>query len=507
MDDTSTASSVALLLLLLLHFILLLSTSASASGGGNGNVVEERELLKGFKASPDPSTHDSFHPLLTDSTLTFSFGFFRVEQTGLALAVLHLPSAKPLWLFQPAATPPRWSKSVQLTFNGSLVISDHGSGVVWSSETNGDRVFLSNTSNLMIQSGGNLRTTLWQSFDFPADTLVENQNMTSNMTLTSPNGKYVMKLGDKFFGLSAEIGSYPGRVYWKHKAMEIKAKIIDGQGPIRIQINSDGYLGMYQASSVPVDIQPFNSFHRSVDSLLILKLESDGNLRGYSWNGTSWELNYEAIQSLCDLPSPCGPLGICVPGKGCACVDERVDFSETRQCSSRLETVPTSVAACSGSVRPLSVLRKTGVELAFKEYMDFKTTPSVEQCESLCERNCSCLGAVYSNSSGFCYILDSVIQGLVSVGDESRVGYFKVWEEGVKGHKTDVGFRVLVGVGIVAVLGILGAIGFLGYKVWRRRRSREMAVEEEGEVGTGLYKHLDSFRSIELSLSSRRMDV
>ncbi|CAM8969048.1 unnamed protein product [Rhodiola kirilowii] len=488
-------------LLIFLHLLLLPFFISAAAEGSQGNVSFVHELKKGFRASLDPSTYDSFQPLLTDTTLNFTFGFLRVDQNQLALAVLHVPSAQPLWLFHPST---RWSKSVQLTFNGSLVISD-SLRVVWSSGTNGDRVILSNTSNLEIQRSGNDNTTLWQSFDFPSDTLVETQNMTANMTLKSPNGKYAMKLGDRFFGLYSEIGSSPGQIYWKHKAMEIKAKIIEGHGPIRIQINSDGYLGTYQATSIPVDIQPFNSFHRSVDSLLILKLESDGNLRGYSWNGTSWELNFQAIQSQCDLPSPCGPHGICVPGKSCACIDERVAYSDSNQCTSQRESI--SAAGCDSSAKPFSVLRRTGVELAFKEYLDFKTTPSLKQCEELCERNCSCLGAVYSNSSGFCYILHNVIPGLVSVEDESRVGYFKVWE-GVKEHKAYVGFRVFVGVGIAVILVVLGVSGFLGYRVWRRRRDlQSMVAEEDGEVGTGLYKHLDSFRSIELSVSSRRMDV
>lgn len=143
------------------------------------------------------------------------------------------------------------------------------------------------------------------------------------------------------------------------------------------------------------------------------------------------------------------------------------------------------------------VLTRSGVELPYKELMQYETAPSLEQCEGLCDNNCSCWGAVYNNASGFCYLLDYPIQTLVAVGDESKVGYFKV-REGAGKRKRNVGVAVAYAVvgGVIVVL--IGLIGFWTYRSWiRRKRTRE----EQGEFSPGPYKNLGSasFKSIEMS--------
>ena len=60
-------------------------------------------------------------------------------------------------------------------------------------------------------------------------------------------------------------------------------------------------IGMYQTSSKPVDVQKFNSFQRPITSFLIIRIEPDGNLKGYYWDGSNWVLNYQAIAETCDL--------------------------------------------------------------------------------------------------------------------------------------------------------------------------------------------------------------
>ncbi|PON56021.1 S-locus glycoprotein [Trema orientale] len=458
------------------------------------------ELLKGFKATPDPSA-TSFQPLLNDPTGNFSLGFLRTKESKLALAVLHVASSEPLWVANPTRLA-RWSGATQLMFNGSLVISDPRSRVFWSTGTQGDRVVLLSSSNLVIQSpsetGSTTRSVLWQSFDFPTNTLVENQSLTAEMALVSSNGLYSMRMGEDFWGLYAEFNKGSEQIYYRHKAMETKAEVVEGKGQIYVRVHSDGYLGMYQTGTgPPVDVQPFTSFQRPGNGLLLVRLEPDGNLKGYYWEGSKWVLNYQAISEPCDLPSPCGPYGLCKSGSGCSCLDNRTEYN-SGQCSR-------SAAAgdfCGDDVAKNNfwVLRRNGVELPFKELMEYETASSLEQCESSCERNCSCWGAVYNNASGFCYTVDYPIQTLVGVGDQSKVGYFKVREGPGKG-RVGVLFRAGIGIlsGIVAVL--VGFVGFVICKTWKRRRGMKRFLEEEtGGVSPGPYKDLGSasFRSLEM---------
>lgn len=469
-------------------------------------ATSPQELLtRGFKATPNPSI-SSFQDFLADSSGNYSLGFLRVNKTRLALAILHVPSSETLWQANMTSLP-RWSNPTQLFFNGSLVLSDPHTGVFWSTYTDGDRVSLSNSSNLQILDDKE-NVVLWKSFDYPTDTLVENQNFTTDMLLVSSNGLYSLRLGSDFMGLYADDQfrprAYPTQIYWKHKALEAKAEIIPSEGPIYAVLKSDGFLGMYQnGSTPPVDVQSFNSYQQPVSGVRRLRLEPDGNLKGYFWTGSSWILDYEAITDACDLPSSCGSYGLCSPGKGCSCLDNQMDYdSNSGHCVSPGNQQFGDFCGAFSNIKKHKTLRRTGIELPYKELMSYQQMTSLEQCVGACERNCTCWGAVYSNSSGFCYTLDYPIGTLVGVGDETKVGYFKV-REGVAKGKMNVGLGVGIGVfcGVMLVFGGIVGLWWCRYRNRNRRRGFSGYVDDDGGGVVGPYKDLGaaSFRSIELS--------
>ncbi|XXG64958.1 hypothetical protein AAC387_Pa05g2777 [Persea americana] len=480
-----------LFLSLTLFLTTLVRTSSST------NTTTTHEILRGFSATPNPSNPSSFQPLLTDPTSTFSLGFLRVKSSELALSIIHVPSSDPVWLAQ-VPNSARWSESTRLLFNGSLVLSDPHSGVFWSTGTNGgDGLRLLNSSNLQIVDSVAV-TVLWQSFDFPSDTLVESQNFTSAMALR--NGPYSMRVGRDFLALYADFKGDSSSLYWRHKAMEAKAQVEDGLGPVYARVDSDGFLGLYQTEAAPVDVMAFASFHRGVVGLRRLRLEPDGNLRGYFWNSTIWVTEFEAIQDSCELPSSCGPYGVCRAGKGCSCLDNRTEFSGSGGCS-RAE----SGDFCGGGEEGFWVLRRAGVEFPYKELVGFEKMGSLEECEGDCMRNCSCWGVVFSNVSGFCYRIGYPVQTLVAFGDGTKVGVFKVRKRGEKEGKGELGFGGVVGL-VVVGMGVLGGLIGLGVWWWKKRMVKEGKVgfvEGDG-LAPGPYRDLkeslrsESSRSLEL---------
>ncbi|KAJ4838130.1 hypothetical protein Tsubulata_045321 [Turnera subulata] len=489
------------------QLLLIISTLFASTWSFNALEVTAQALLVGFKATPSHSV-SSFHPLLSDSTGNFSLGFLRVNQTQLSLTVIHNPTLQPLWQASPTTTLFSWSEKTLLFFNGSLVLSDQHAGLFWSTATtNGDKVVLLNSSNLQILNTADPPGVVWQSFDFPTDTLVENQDFRSDMTLVSSNGVYSMRLGDDYMALYAKFQGNEEQIYWKHKALEAKAAVVEGNGPISARVNAAGYIGMYQnGSTTPVDVQPFNSFQRPINRFLLVRLEQDGNLKGYYWDGTNWDLDYQAISDMCQLPSPCGPYGLC-RGSGCSCLDNTTQLLGWGQCYAGQ---PGDLCSGGGDDKPkignnFWVLRRKGVDLPYKELMDYKMATSLENCEGYCEGNCSCWGAVYNNASGFCYLVDYPIQTLLSVGDEGKMGYFKVGKSAEKKKNVGLAVGVGVGVGSVVILGLLGSVGLVGCKIWRtrgeRRRGVKRVLEEDEGVSPGPYKNLGSpsFSSIEMS--------
>ncbi|KAK7337190.1 hypothetical protein VNO77_17752 [Canavalia gladiata] len=449
------------------------------------------ELHIGFSAVPQSST-TSFQAVLSDPTGNFSMGFLRTNQNQLALAVLHVASSEPFWVANPTHLA-SWSDTTRLFFNGSLVLSDPKTRVSWSTATNGDRVVLLNTSNLQVL---NKHTPLWESFHFPTNTLVQGQNFTAKMSLVSPNGFYTLQLGNNFMGLYENHGEEQ-LIYWKRSPLETKAEVTLGEGPIYARVNPEGYLGMYQTSTKPVDVQKFNSFQQpsTTSSFLFVRLEPDGNLKGYYWDGSNWLLNYQAIAEICELPSPCGSYGLCTPGgSGCSCLDNRTRF-EQGGCLAG-DDANSGGDLCGERIGGSSywVLRRSGVEPSHKELLGHVTTSSLAECEELCQNNCSCWGALYNNATGFCYVLDYPIQTMLGTGDGSKLGYFKV-RKGEGGRS-----RIWVGV-VVAVLVLVGVIMVVGVGIcvvrWKRRKG--VRGEEDG-ASPGPYKNLGSasFRSIEM---------
>ncbi|KMZ71029.1 S-locus receptor kinase (SRK) [Zostera marina] len=398
------------------------------------------QTATGFSASPTkiPSSSSSssfgFQQLLEDSTGIFSFGFLRVGIHDLDLAVVHVPSSLPLWraLGNRDDVHVTWKSSISLNFHGSLELSDNASGTLyWSSSQlgNGSRLRLLNTSNLQITAGegGGVTSVVWQSFDYPSETIVQDQNFTSKAQLHSRNNRFSMRLGPNYLGLYYDNSSV---MYWKQTALEARADIIDGEGPIYARINSSGgYLGIYQKEGQPADVMPFDSFNRNVSVLFrLLTVDDDGDLKGHYWNGSSWVLDFNAISHMCDLPASCGAYGLCHrqdSNGSCSCLDGNTTTTAFNTCLSE-DTGDLCFGGRDNSNNNYFVVRRRGVNLSYKELIGFTKTATLEECEASCEQNCTCWGALYSDSSGYCYQMDFPIETLVEEKGQGKAGYFKV---------------------------------------------------------------------------------
>jgi hypothetical protein len=501
--------------------VAALMASLSVTAAGEGAAATAKELRRGFSATHDQS-YSQFQPVLGDPTGAFALGFLRVNTTMLDLAVLHLPSAFPLWRAIPDRPAP-WSAATSLSFDsGGLVLTDRAANkVLWStadaSASAGDRVFLLNTSNLQIQStSGSAADVVWQSFDYPSETIVQGQNFTSAAALYTFDRRFAMRLGSNYFGLyieppSPSSGGVAAAMYFKHTALEAKAQIVDGGGPTYARVEPDGFLAMYQKEGPPADVLSFDTFNRGVRAFRRMTLEPDGNFRAYYWDGTRWALDYTAITEPCELPTTCGAYTVCTEPSGrCECLANATDGSGCATTAAPAASVGGSLCGTTGGeVGGLyRAVRRQGVEPVNKEILGFERAASAADCEARCERNCSCWGAVYSNGTGYCYLMDYPAQLLVE-GDERKLGYFKVRsleeEEATRGGARGVK-AALLGVGVAAVV---CAAAFGAYKVWdRRRRTAADARRQMGAVDDGLspgpYKNLESFSSVELTNSFRR---
>jgi hypothetical protein len=301
----------------------------------------------------------------------------------------------------PPDRPAPWSTAASLSFDGGLVLTDRAADkVLWftaaTSASAGDRAVLLNTSNLQIQSTGGSSSpdVVWQSFDYPSETIVQGQNFTSATTLYSFDRRFAMRPGSNYFGLYIEpppsSGGVAAAMYFKHTVMEAKAQIVAGGGPTYARVEPDGFLAMYQREGPPADVLSFDTFNGGVCALRRMTLEPNGNLRAYYWNGARWALDYTAINDndRCELPTTCGAYSVCAePSGSCECLANATDGSG---CAA---AVPASAASslCGTTGREVGGLywavRRRGVEPVNKELLRSEQAASATDCEARCERN------------------------------------------------------------------------------------------------------------------------
>ncbi|TVU50884.1 hypothetical protein EJB05_02279, partial [Eragrostis curvula] len=482
-------------------------------------------LLNGFTATHAAGAAAPFEPVLYAPNRAFALGFLRVGAASLDLAVVHLPSAFPVW----RATPARmgdWSRAATLTFDSGLVLTagDGGGEELWRTlNTIGDTVVLLNSSNLVIRRYAK-PLPAWQSFEHPSDTLVAGQNFTAaSPPLISANRRFALRLGATFLALTMEFyggGGAATPTYWRHTALEETpaqnaTQRAQAQAPVYGRLDGRGFFGLYRDGGVGkeeirVDVLSFDTFAQNVTAAAgggamfrRMTVDDDGNLRAYYWadESKSWTPEYKAIAGRCQLPTSCGAYGLCVPGEAqCQCLTNTTTSSPP--CGAD-ET--TDLCSGDGQQAEFDVIRRTRVSVAYKEQLPFATNyTTAAECEAACAGNCTCWGALFNGASGYCYLVEFPVETMVYDADDSKSGYFKVRRRAqnqTTRRAMSPGVKAATAVVSLVLASLVAAGAYTGYRMWeRRRRRREGMVEQE--LASGPYKDLKSMGSSNNSFKS-----
>lgn len=436
-----------------LLFVLTVSVECYYSG----------RMPKGFRVSPEAGGAENtiwgeFYPVLLSPNGNFAMGFSEVDRDNhFLLSVVCVTKSENgdgngteiVWTANRNNYIGMDSELVQAS-DGSLALRDERAGRrhVWRTDAAGENaaLFLLDSGNLQLTDQ---KIIAWQSFDHPTDTLLQGQNLSASMKLVSSAS--VLDHSEGPYSLQMEATSMVLRwrseqLYWRRFAMQEKALILPGKGQIYARLEPDGYLAMYQTESALVDVFPLDTYRQNV-SLRRLKMESDGNLRSYYWRSPRWEIDFEAVKSSCELPSFCGPYGVCTAGNpNCTnlCVGQFM--------SAPLQNGSTATLACPPGGSPLDfcrgwkggVVRIPGMDLPFRQFAGFVTVASETECHELCVDNCGCAAAFYTNYSNRWYQVSAPLQmTLVQVGTLQKVVLLKLIQlNNEPHHDTSLRLRV-----------------------------------------------------------------
>ncbi|KAF8414037.1 hypothetical protein HHK36_002036 [Tetracentron sinense] len=303
---------------------------------------------------------------------------------------------------------------LKLDTKGNLVLVNQRESVLWSSNLSriveNPVVQLLESGNLVLrdEKDVNSESYVWQSFDYPSDTLLPG-----------------MKLGwDLKKGLNRRLSSWkkdddpsPGRLTYGIENLGYPEAIMRkdlvkryGSGPW----NGLGYSGapefkanaIFEITFISNGDEVYFSYQRAYKSILsrfVLNESSDGALQRLSWIDQSggWQLFMSVPRDHCDFYGRCGAYGSC-------------DLDETPVCQClkgfkpRLTQAWNSTDWSGGCVHeaPLDCEKGDG----FVKYTELKLpdtthawankSMSLKECERECLKNCSCMAYTNSNISG-----------------------------------------------------------------------------------------------------------
>lgn len=359
---------------------------------------------------------------------SFLFGVFLVStnSTGGVAAAAAAPPPVVVWSAN-RDRPVRDNATLQLSDAGDLVLRDAVGAFVWSTNTSAGHavtgVRLSDSGNLVLFDDSG--SPVWQSFDHPADVLLPGQYLRPGMRLTAnasaadfSEGSLYVSVGNN--AMSGFVGHDPPQLYFT--------------APV-----SDTMDTLANTMDAPVSISAFGRSPSSSSEILIslpvahsvqyIRVESDGHMRLYGWNSSSWVIMYEVLQKYiaggdCEYPMACGSYGICSGAGNCSCPSE-IHSSPIYRDRPGLGCKLATPISCR-DVRGIEM-----VELPNVTYFNYNGSGAImrdkvtrSDCLSGCVANCSCKAAYFklrmNDTNGTCFLQSQLfslhkLQGIYQV--------------------------------------------------------------------------------------------
>lgn len=340
---------------------------------------------------------------------SFELGFFHMgtsEKQYLGIWYKRVTPRTVVWVANREHPVNVSSCVLMLTEQGNLIIRDGFNGFVWSSNSSrpvrNTTAQLLDSGNLVIRNGNDSDPDhfLWQSFDYPGDTLLPGMKQGRNLVtgldryLSSWESYEDPSKGKFTYGI--DFTGYP------QLFLRSGSDVIFRSGPW----NGLRFSGFPELRPNPV----FNySFvynekevyfiydHVSGSILSRLVLNPSGNVQRLIWvsRTNSWNVYSTAYKDDCDRYALCGAYSTCNINRSprCGCMEgfepkhrnewDAMDWSNGCVRKTRLD--------CGGD----GFAKYSGVKIPDTRNSWFNVSMNLQECKSVCLRNCSC--SAYTN--------------------------------------------------------------------------------------------------------------
>ncbi|KAL7243983.1 hypothetical protein ACSBR1_016244 [Camellia fascicularis] len=368
--------------------------------------------------SPNETLADN-GKLLVSSGEAFELGFFNPPYSNkryIGIWFKNVPIQTPIWVANKNNPISDSSGLLTITTTGNIIITTttttNQTTTVWSSSNsspptppNNPILQLLDSGNLVVKNGRG--DYLWQSFDYPCDTLVPGMKLGRNLrtnqewfltswkTLQDPSsGDYTYKLDRR--GLP-QIVLYQGSTV-KYRGGSWDGVRFGGDPPLTTKAVVDN---IFIINSIDVYYTFKNRDDTAISRFVV---NQTGSLQLLTWNERLGEwFNLMTMQrDACDVYATCGPYGICrfYVLAACHCPNgfiprlqqewDRGDWS-----GGCVRRTPMNCSA------PQGFRKLPGLKLPDSLYFLVNMTKtSLVDCEEACLRNCTCVAFALTSVSG-----------------------------------------------------------------------------------------------------------
>ncbi|KAL0300061.1 UNVERIFIED_CONTAM: G-type lectin S-receptor-like serine/threonine-protein kinase [Sesamum angustifolium] len=343
---------------------------------------------------------------------SFELGFFspgNSKNRYLGIWYKNIPVRTIVWVANRKNPIKDLSGSLMINSTGSLLLSDGTNTVVWS--TNSTRIpqspvaQLVDSGNLVVRDikDGDADRYLWQSFDYPSDTLLPGMKLGwdlrthLNRRLSSWKSSDDPSPGELSSGIELDV--YPQGVMRKGTRKYFRGGPWNG---LRFsgapELKSNPLFDFKFVSNQDEVYYQFRLLNTSVITRLVLN-ETTSTRQRYVWAepDMSWKLYASVPRDYCDTYGLCGANGICIISDSpvCKCLEgfkpnlpqswDAMDWS--RGC---IHNEPLDCR------RKHGFIKISGLKLPDTTYSWVNESMNLWECREECLKNCSC--TAYTNS-------------------------------------------------------------------------------------------------------------
>ncbi|XP_031264661.1 G-type lectin S-receptor-like serine/threonine-protein kinase At4g27290 [Pistacia vera] len=424
---------------------------------------------------------------IVSSGQKFELGFFtpgNANDQYLGIWYKHIPVQTVVWVAN--RNKPLRNSSGILTFrkDGMLVILNQEGDVIWSSSssrtTKSPVAQLLDTGNFVLKdlADGKVENYVWQSFDYPSDTLLPGMKLGWNLKtglnryLTSWKSSDDPSFGNYSYGLNS--GGLPQFVLSRGSTVLFRS------GPWCGTQFSGAPAPIVNPIFTPLFVSNANEVYyafevtKNINSRFLLS--HSGVVQHLSWNERlGWYQLFTVQEDRCDNYGLCGSYGYCNIDKSPNCDCLKGFIPRSPQDWKMLDWSRGCVRKDPNVCRGDRFLKITGLKLPDAMQFRVKVNMTIEDCEAECLKKCSCVAYAQLGSSGAgkgCVIWFGDLIDIKQVAEYGQDLNIRVSASEVESNagtsKKQMSLVIVVSISLASVMIIVSSISW--FLIWKKKR-------------------------------------